>query len=152
PYTVEKNGTADGPQRTVDLGVTGQVWIEQGKDGQAVEAPEAPPQDTTKAVLNYHRADGNYDGWGIHTWTGAKEPTDWAKPLMPVKRDAYGVTFEVPLTDGATSLSYILHKGDEKDLPSDQSLDLATYGHEVWLLGGKPGYLLPQVGGGAAPD
>ncbi|RBL81734.1 hypothetical protein DDE05_42485, partial [Streptomyces cavourensis] len=84
--------------------------------------------------------------------TGAKEPTDWAKPLMPVKQDAYGVTFEVPLTDGATSLSYILHKGDEKDLPSDQSLDLATYGHEVWLIGGKSGYLLPQTGGGAAPD
>ncbi|NEE30342.1 DUF3372 domain-containing protein, partial [Streptomyces sp. SID7982] len=91
-------------------------------------------------------------GWGLHTWTGAKEPTDWAKPLMPVRKDAYGVTFEVPLIDGATSLSYILHKGDEKDLPSDQSLDLATYGHEVWMLGGKPGYLLPQTGGGAAPD
>ncbi|MFD4744348.1 pullulanase-type alpha-1,6-glucosidase [Streptomyces rubiginosohelvolus] len=152
PYTVEKNGTADGPQRTIDLGVTGQVWIEQGKDGQRTEAPETPPQDTTKAVLNYHRPDGDYDGWGLHTWTGAKEPTDWAEPLMPVKKDAYGVTFEVPLVEGATSLSYILHKGDEKDLPSDQSLDLATYGHEVWMLGGKPGYLLPQTGGGAAPD
>ncbi|HWU06946.1 MAG TPA: pullulanase-type alpha-1,6-glucosidase [Streptomyces sp.] len=152
PYTVEKNGTADGPERTVDLARTGQVWIEQGKDAQATEAPATTPQDTSKAVLHYHRADGDYDGWGLHTWTGAAAPTDWAKPLRPARTDAYGVTFEVPLTDGATSLSYILHKGDEKDLPSDQSLDIASYGHEVWMLGGKPGYLLPQTGGVPAPD
>ncbi|WP_443051525.1 pullulanase-type alpha-1,6-glucosidase [Streptomyces sp. NBC_00234] len=154
PYTVEKDGTADGPERTVDLAKTGQVWVEQGKDGQATEAPDGanPPQDTSKAVLHYHRADGNYDGWGLHTWTGAASPTDWSKPLQPVKTDAYGATYEVPLTDGATSLSYILHKGDEKDLPSDQSLDIASYGHEVWMLGGKPGYLLPQTGGAPTPD
>ncbi|MFF4247269.1 pullulanase-type alpha-1,6-glucosidase [Streptomyces sp. NPDC001822] len=152
PYTVEKDGTADGPERTVDLARTGQVWIEQGKDEQSAEAPEAPPQDTSKAVLHYHRADGDYTGWGLHTWTGAAAPTDWAKPLQPARTDAYGVTFEVPLTDGATSLSYILHKGDEKDLPSDQSLDIASYGHEVWMLGGRPGYLLPQTGGAPTPD
>ncbi|MEN8655406.1 pullulanase-type alpha-1,6-glucosidase [Streptomyces sp. 21So2-11] len=152
PYTVEKNGTADGPQRTVDLGATGEVWIEQGKDGQANKAPEGayPPQDKTKAVLHYQRADGDYEGWGLHTWAGAKDPTDWAKPLMPVKKDAYGVTYEVPLAAGASSLSYILHKGDEKDLPTDQSLDLATNGHEVWMLAGQPKYLLPQTG--AAPS
>ncbi|MYQ85741.1 MULTISPECIES: pullulanase-type alpha-1,6-glucosidase [unclassified Streptomyces] len=154
PYTVEKDGTADGPQRTVDLARTGQVWIGQGEDGQADTAPDGayPPQDTTKAVLHYYRPDGDYDGWGLHTWTGAKDPTDWARPLQPAKKDASGVTFEVPLTDGATSLSYILHKGDEKDLPSDQSLDLTTYGHEVWTLGATPGYLLPQTGGVPTPD
>ncbi|WP_093801159.1 pullulanase-type alpha-1,6-glucosidase [Streptomyces sp. Wb2n-11] len=154
PYTVEKDGTADGPQRTVDLGRTGEVWIEQGEDGQAAKAPDGayPPQDKAKAVLHYQRADGDYDGWGLHTWAGAKEPTDWSRPLMPVKEDAYGVTFEVPLASGATSLSYILHKGDEKDLPTDQSLDLATYGHEVWMLAGQPAYLLPQAAGAASLD
>ncbi|MEW1887876.1 pullulanase-type alpha-1,6-glucosidase [Streptomyces sp. NPDC085659] len=154
PYTVEKSGTTDGPERTVDLAETGEVWIAQGEDGQAGTAPDGayPEQDKTKAVLHYYRADGDYDGWGLHTWTGAKEPTDWAKPLQPVKKDASGLTFEVPLADGATSLSYILHRGDEKDLPSDQSLDLATYGHEVWMLGGRGGYLLPQAGGVPTPD
>ncbi|MFG2670267.1 pullulanase-type alpha-1,6-glucosidase [Streptomyces sp. NPDC048445] len=154
PYTVEKAGTADGPERTVDLAATGQVWIAQGEDGQSAAAPEGayPPQDTGKAVLHYYRADGDYDGWGLHTWTGAAEPTDWSKPLQPVKKDASGLTFEVPLTEGATALSYILHRGDEKDLTGDQSLDLATYGHEVWMLGGTAGYLLPQTGGAPAPD
>ncbi|MFE7275791.1 pullulanase-type alpha-1,6-glucosidase [Streptomyces sp. NPDC057623] len=151
-YTVEKDGTADGPRRTVEIARTGEVWIEQGEDGQAVTAPEGayPPQDEKKAVIHYHRADGDYDGWGLHTWSGAASPTDWSKPLLPVGEDAFGVTFEVPLADGAKSLSYIVHKGDEKDLPSDRSLDFAAHGKDVWLIGGDSGYLLPAVG--AAPD
>ncbi|WP_344566229.1 pullulanase-associated domain-containing protein, partial [Streptomyces atrovirens] len=151
-YTVEKAGVADGPQRTLETDRTGEVWIEQGGDGQRSTAPEGayPPQDQKKAVLHYHRPDGDYDGWGLHTWTGAANPTDWTKPLQPVGRDSFGVTFEVPLADGATSLSYIVHKGDEKDIPSDRSLDFATYGKDVWLTGGTADYLLPTVG--SAPD
>ncbi|MFD6420146.1 pullulanase-type alpha-1,6-glucosidase [Streptomyces sp. NPDC060194] len=147
PYTVVKGGTVDGPQRTVPLGTTGEVWIAQGKDAQATTAPDGayPPQDRTKAVLHYQRPDGDYDGWGVHTWTGAANPTDWAKPLLPTRIDAYGAVYEVPLADGATSLSYILHKGDEKDLPADQSLDLTAIGHEVWMLSGREKYLLPQA-------
>ncbi|MEU3945096.1 pullulanase-type alpha-1,6-glucosidase [Streptomyces sp. NPDC029526] len=148
---VDKDGTKDvDTDRTIDLTRTGEVWIEQGKETVTTERPEYPAQDTTKAVLHYHRADGDYDGWGLHTWTGAAEPTDWSKPLEPVKTDAYGAVFEVPLAEGATSLSYIVHKGDEKDLPSDQSLDLRANGHEVWLLSGQEKYLLPQPAGSAA--
>ncbi|MBX7465290.1 pullulanase-type alpha-1,6-glucosidase [Streptomyces sp. MAG02] len=153
-YTVAKGGSADGPGRTVDLGRTGEVWVEQGRDGQSEQAPPGayPPQDTAKAVLHYSRPDGDYAGWGLHTWTGAASPTDWSKPLAPTGRDAFGVTFEVPLAPGATSLSYILHKGDQKDLPDDQSLDLATYGHEAWLLAGLAKYLLPQGSSGTSLD
>lgn len=153
---VNKDGVKDtDADRTVDLSRTGEVWIEQGKPEVHNSAPGGayPPQDTTKAVLHYQRADGDYTGWGLHTWAGAAEPTDWSKPLEPVRTDAYGAVFEVPLAAGATSLSYILHKGDEKDLPSDQSLDLTAQGHEVWLLAGQEKYLLPQPkGGGAALD
>ncbi|AWK08209.1 pullulanase-type alpha-1,6-glucosidase [Streptomyces spongiicola] len=164
PYTVEKDGAADGPQRTIDLGATGQVWITQGQDGQSGTAPDGayPPQDPKKAVLHYHRpggtspdagsGEGDYDGWGLHVWTGAAEPTDWSKPLMPVRRDTYGVTFEVPLAEGAESLSYILHKGDEKDLPDDRSLSFGTHGREVWMLAGQPEYLLPTTGGAPSLD
>ncbi|MFI5664443.1 pullulanase-type alpha-1,6-glucosidase [Streptomyces sp. NPDC051684] len=154
PYTVEKSGTADGGERTVDLARTGEVWVEQGKDGQQTTRPDGvyPPQDVTKAIIHVHRPDGDYDGWGLHTWTGAANPTDWSKPLRPTGKDAYGLTFEVPLADGATSLSYILHKGDEKDIATDRSLDFATYGKEVWLNSGDTTYLLPSVGTGADLD
>ncbi|MFD0253855.1 pullulanase-type alpha-1,6-glucosidase [Streptomyces sp. NPDC127113] len=148
---VDKDGAKDvAADRTIDVTRTGEVWIEQGKEQVVTERPDLPAQDKTKAVLNYHRADGNYDGWGLHVWSGAANPTDWAKPLQPVRTDSYGAVFEVPLTEGATSLSYIIHKGDEKDLPTDQALDLAADGHEVWLLSGQEEYLLPQPAGSAA--
>ncbi|WP_406156647.1 pullulanase-type alpha-1,6-glucosidase [Streptomyces canus] len=148
---IDKDGDKDvSADRTIDVTRTGEVWIEQGKDAVQTQRPDYPAQDRTKAVLHYHRADGNYAGWGLHAWTGAANPTDWSKPLEPVRTDAYGAVFEVPLTDGATSLSYIIHKGDEKDLPTDQSLDLTANGHEVWLLNGQEKYLLPQPAGSAA--
>ncbi|WP_405521181.1 pullulanase-type alpha-1,6-glucosidase [Streptomyces canus] len=148
---IDKDGNKDvSADRTIDVTRTGEVWIEQGKDAVQTQRPDYPAQDRTKAVVHYHRADGNYGGWGLHVWTGAANPTDWSKPLEPVRTDAYGAVFEVPLADGATSLSYIIHKGDEKDLPTDQSLDLTANGHEVWLLNGQEKYLLPQPAGSAA--
>ncbi|MFI0545084.1 pullulanase-type alpha-1,6-glucosidase [Streptomyces sp. WSLK1-3] len=148
---VDKDGNKDvSTDRTIDVTRTGEIWIEQGKDTVRTERPEYPAQDRTKAVLHYHRADGNYDGWGLHVWTGAANPTEWSKPLEPVRTDAYGAVYEVPLNNGATSLSYIIHKGDEKDLPTDQSLDLTADGHEVWLLNGQEKHLLPQPAGSAA--
>lgn len=148
---IDKDGDKDvSADRTIDVTQTGEVWIEQGKDAVVTEKPDYPAQDETKAVLHYQRADGDYDGWGLHVWTGAADPTDWSNPLEPVKTDSYGAVFEVPLTQGATSLSYIIHKGDEKDLSTDQSLDLTANGHEVWLLNGQEKYLLPQPAGSAA--
>ncbi|MFF3563198.1 pullulanase-type alpha-1,6-glucosidase [Streptomyces sp. NPDC002574] len=150
---IDKDGTKDvAADRFIDVTKTGEIWVEQGKEAVATQAPSGtePGQDTSKAVLHYHRADGDYTGWGLHTWTGAANPTDWTAPLQPVRTDAFGAVFEVPLAAGATSLSYILHDGDTKDLPADQSLDLATYGHEVWLLNGTEKYLLPSTAGSSA--
>ncbi|MFJ8469182.1 pullulanase-type alpha-1,6-glucosidase [Streptomyces swartbergensis] len=148
---IDKDGDKDvAADRTIDVTKTGEVWIEQGKETVTTERPDYPAPDRTKAVLHYHRADGNYDGWGLHVWTGAAQPTEWSNPLKPVKTDSYGAVFEVPLSDRATSLSYIIHKGDEKDLPTDQSLDLRANGHEVWLVSGQEKYLLPQPAGSTA--
>ncbi|AKJ13585.1 sulfonate ABC transporter ATP-binding protein [Streptomyces incarnatus] len=148
---VDKNGNKDvSADRSIDVTKTGEVWVEQGKPDVLTQRPDYPAQDKAKAVIHYHRADGNYDGWGLHVWTGAAHPTDWSNPLKPVKTDAYGAVFEVPLTEGATSLSYIIHKGDDKDLPADQSLDLKANGYEVWLLNGQEKYLLPQPAGSTA--
>ncbi|MCX5196927.1 pullulanase-type alpha-1,6-glucosidase [Streptomyces sp. NBC_00249] len=148
---IDKDGNKDvAADRTLDVTKTGEIWLEQGKEPARTDRPAYPPQDQSKAVLHYQRPDGAYDGWGLHVWAGAANPTDWSKPLLPVRTDAYGAVYEVPLAAGATSLSYILHKGDEKDLPTDQSLDLKATGHEVWMLGGKERYLLPQPAGSAA--
>ncbi|MEV8531265.1 pullulanase-type alpha-1,6-glucosidase [Streptomyces sp. NPDC051211] len=148
---IDKDGNKDvAADRTIDVTRTGEIWLDQGKEAPRPERPAYPPQDTAKAVLHYQRPDGAYDGWGLHTWTGAADPTDWSKPLLPTRIDSYGAVYEVPLAAGATSLSYILHKGDEKDLPADQSLDLKATGHEAWLLAGREKHLLPQPAGSSA--
>ncbi|WP_377271861.1 pullulanase-type alpha-1,6-glucosidase [Peterkaempfera sp. SMS 1(5)a] len=150
-FVVEKDGTKDWDgDRTIDLSKGPEVWVGQGSGDVATTDPAPVAQDKTKAVIHYHRADGDYDGWGLHVWTGAATGTDWGSPLQPVRKDAFGDVFEVPLADGATSLSYIVHNGDTKDLPSDQSLDLNGTGHEVWINGGQDGYILPQTGGKGA--
>lgn len=148
---IDKDGNKDvATDRTLDVTKSGEVWLEQGKEAATTDRPAQPPQDPSKAVLHYQRADGAYEGWGLHVWTGAATPTDWSKPLMPARTDSFGAVYEVPLAAGATSLGYILHKGDEKDLPTDQSLDLKATGHEVWMLGGRAPYLLPQPAGSSA--
>ncbi|MFI8385659.1 pullulanase-type alpha-1,6-glucosidase [Streptomyces sp. NPDC085540] len=148
---IDKDGNKDvAADRTIDVTKTGEIWLEQGKEPARTDRPAHPPQDQAKAVLHYQRPDRAYDGWGLHVWTGAANPTDWSKPLLPTRTDSYGAVYEVPLAPGATSLSYILHKGDEKDLPTDRSLDLKATGHEVWMLGGQEQYLLPQPAGSAA--
>ena len=70
------------------------------------------------AVIHYRRPAGDYDGWGLHMWTGFAGSVTWDKPFASSGTDAFGVYFKVPLTAGATELAYILHKGDTKDLPA----------------------------------
>ncbi|MFV2087248.1 pullulanase-type alpha-1,6-glucosidase [Micromonospora sp. LOL_021] len=155
---VDADGTKDvDVDRTVDVSATGEVWVKQGDPAlyptrRDATGEDDPPVDDGVAVLHYRRADGDYTGWGLHVWDGAAAPTDWADPLPPADRDDYGVTFRVPLADGATGLSYIVHRGDDKDLPTDQRLDFATAGREVWLLAGDPQRLLPAAPGGARRD
>ncbi|MEU4558285.1 pullulanase-type alpha-1,6-glucosidase [Actinoplanes sp. NPDC023936] len=136
--------------RTIDVGSNPEIWLKSGDPTiyptrQAATGEPDPAQDQSKAIIHWRAADGNYDGWGLHVWEGAASPTDWASPLAPARIDSYGAVFEVPLAAGASSLSYIIHNGDAKDLPTDQSLDLAKAGHEVWLLAGQETRLLPLV-------
>ncbi|MFU8853820.1 pullulanase-type alpha-1,6-glucosidase [Micromonospora sp. SL1-18] len=155
---VDKNGTKDVPNdRAIDVTQTGEVWVKQGDPTlyptrQAATGEPDPPVDENTAVLHWRKADGNYDGWGLHLWDGAANPTDWGNPLRPEKVDAFGAVFRVPLAAGATGLSYIVHRGDEKDHPDDQRLDFATAGREVWLLAGVKGRLLPSTSSGVARD
>ncbi|MER7457465.1 pullulanase-type alpha-1,6-glucosidase [Micromonospora sp. NPDC126480] len=155
---VDRNGTKDVDQdRTVDVTRTGEVWLKSGDptihpSRQAATGEPDPPVEEGTAILHYRRADGNYDGWGLHLWDGAASPTDWANPMPPTSVDSFGAVFKVPLAAGATGLSYIIHKGDEKDLPEDQRLDFAGGGREVWLLAGTRGRLLPAATTGTAKD
>ncbi|MGW5668799.1 pullulanase-type alpha-1,6-glucosidase [Micromonospora sp. NPDC003776] len=155
---VDKGGTKDvANDRTIDVTQTGEVWVKQGDPTlyptrQAATGEPDPPVDQSTAVIHWRKADGDYAGWGLHLWDGAANPTDWGDPLKPEKIDSYGAVFRVPLAAGATGLSYIVHNGDTKDQPDDQRLDLTTVGHEIWLLAGVKGRLLPATTSGVAKD
>ncbi|WBB50109.1 pullulanase-type alpha-1,6-glucosidase [Verrucosispora sp. WMMA2044] len=155
---VDADGNKDvDNDRTVDVTRTGEVWVKQGDPAtyqtrEEAAGEPAPPVEEGVAVIHYHRPDGDYDGWGLHLWDGAATPTDWAKPMPPTRIDSFGAEFRVPLAEGATGLSYIVHRGDEKDLPQDQRLDFADAGREVWLLAATPGRLLPVTATGSSRD
>jgi hypothetical protein len=53
---------------------------------------------------------------------------------MRVGQTPFGITFEIPLASGAEKLSYIIHRGDQKDPGPDQDLVFATNGYEVWQI------------------
>jgi pullulanase-type alpha-1,6-glucosidase len=141
----------DSPDRSFVPNDMSDIWLMSGD----VEVYESRGAALNVAVIHYHRPAGDYgdyssnnynDYWGLHVWNGAAQGTEWTAPLKPVYTDTFGVTFEVPLAEGATTLNYILHRGDEKDLPDDQALEISRWGHEVWVLQGTPGYLLPLPG------
>ncbi len=153
-FTVEKDGVPDGPRRTPRFSAAPEAWTEQGSSAVTATRPPGayPPQDPAKAIIHYHRPDGDYDGWGLHAWTGAAHPPEWNDPVRPARRDSFGLVFEVPLTGHADSLSYLLHQKEEKDVSVDEALDFSLYGHEVWRVAGDPAYLTPALGGAFGLD
>jgi glycosidase len=131
----------EGPVREMPLRAAGAFWLKEGT-GTAFRGEAAM---NNVAVIHYRRPAGDYgdpessdyrDYWGLHVWSGAANPTEWNAPLAPVRKDAFGVVFEVPLQAGAASLSYLLHRGDAKDPGPDQSLSPEAAGYEVWQLQG----------------
>jgi hypothetical protein len=130
------------------------IWV---KSGDETIYPHRGAVENI-AILHYHRDDEDYgnpasgnfnDFWGLHTWTGALNPTPvWTDPDRPIVFNLFGAVFEIELVDGAGELAYILHRGDEKDPGPDQFLDIEAYGHEVWQLDGtdpeRP-YILPVL-------
>ncbi|HCT80109.1 MAG TPA: DUF3372 domain-containing protein, partial [Micromonosporaceae bacterium] len=142
---IDADGNKDVPtDRFIDPSQTYEIWLKQG-EGALEPAPPVSQPPAGTAVLHYRRADNNYAGWGLHLWDGAATPTEWTNPMQPTGVDSYGAYWNVPLAAGAAGLSYIVHKGDEKDLPNDQRLDFGVFGREAWLLSGRAPYLRPEV-------
>lgn len=115
--------------------------VEDADEAELLQEEERMQAVTETAVLHYHRHNGDYDGWGVHAWTGYEGEVIWEEPLAPSGSDDFGIYFEVPVAAGAEGLSYIIHRGDEKDLWDDQYLNFVEHGREVWILQNTPGFV-----------
>jgi hypothetical protein len=122
----------------------------------AASAEEAKAADGDKVVLHYHRADGNYEGWGLHTWESfqkkeeasdefaKKEMSDrpltgvqWFKPLPQTGKDDWGVYWAIPASEyGNGRVNYIIHKGDKKDQCNRDMYWMTKDSKEAWVVSG----------------
>lgn len=83
-------------------------------------------------AVYYQRADGDYDGWGLHLWNGEgcgdyAAPTtespnfnNWAEPyLADGVDDTYGAYYVLTIDPAsADCFNFIMHKGDERGFGS----------------------------------
>ena len=158
-FIVIKNGAKDPDgDRFITPASSPAVWLKSGDARTYRSLSEAEGV----VRLRYHRPAGDYSSgaapsqqWGLHLWEGtlpSERPTDFINdPFLPnLPQDSFGIGFRVPLDVNPTSWAYILHKGDTKDKPNDQFLNLAATGNEVWIIQEMPGaypYLLPMQPG-----
>jgi pullulanase len=135
--------------RWVDISEMSEIWVTANDRRVAVEAP-GPAGDGPGdgfAVIHYRRPDGDYSGWGLHCWEGVpvKSKTPWGTPMRPSRFDQWGAVFEVAVRPDAVGLRFVVHRGDQKDLPDDQRLDL-TVARELWVTAGVAAPVRPDLG------
>jgi glycosidase len=138
--TILKSGRA-GKSYSINPQKTPRVWVGDSFSGVRTSAAWA----ANKAVIHYHRANADYSGWGIHSWSngssgGTSLSVNWNSPIAPVSEagDAWGMVYEIPLVANSASVPFIIHNGNLKD-PSnlDQLLNLAATKGEVWIEAGR---------------
>jgi len=107
-------------------------------------------------ALHYHRADGSYDGWGLHTWESFQnkaeagdefakkqmsdrplEGVSWNKAMPPTGKDAFGIYWFLKEKDFENGrVNYIIHKGDKKDQCNKDMFWLIKDSKEAWVISG----------------
>ncbi len=105
------NPTTDGPE----------IWLKQD-DGEFYTSQAAAQGFVT---IHYQRADGQYDGWGLHLWGDAIDPaagTEWATPQPVDGIDDFGAYWTVDILNADLPVNFIIHNGDNKDPGPDQSV------------------------------
>ncbi|HWS37564.1 MAG TPA: pullulanase-associated domain-containing protein, partial [Actinoplanes sp.] len=151
---IDRHGAKDvDADRWVSVPETGEIWVTAGESEIRTEPPVLPGPGHDDVLIHYRRPDGDYAGWGLHCWEGVPvtEKPRWGAPRMPARFDAFGAVFRVRVRPDAVGLRYVLHRGEQKDLPDDQRLDL-TVTREVWLTAGETAPVRPALGDTLGPE
>ena len=143
-FIVHRGDVKDGTNldRQFDPSITPEIWLQQDDGNEYASQADAQ----SFVTVHYHRDDGDYgdptspdynDFWGLHLWGDAIDPselTNWTDPKRPDGVDGYGAYFDILLQDASQPVSFILHRGDQKDPTSSPDrgfgpLETAT----IWL-------------------
>jgi hypothetical protein len=94
-----------------------------------------------KVAIHYNRCDGNYEGWGLHTWKNPGIPlpgVEWANPLQPTAKDDFGVLWQTDFAEYGKSgaVNYIIHKGDTKEQGGKDMKFEGKEHKEIWVNSG----------------
>ncbi|HSV86659.1 MAG TPA: pullulanase-type alpha-1,6-glucosidase [Levilinea sp.] len=135
-FSVHKGDVKDGTDadRFFNPSLTPQIWLKAGD--QNTYTSQAAAQGYVS--IHYQRPDGVYDGWGLHLWGNAIEPstgTTWDSPRPYDGIDDFGAYWQVPVTDVSQPFNFIIHKGDEKDPGPDQSF-IPQQQASAWIISG----------------
>ena len=145
-FIVHRGDTKDGTQadRKFNPGTDGpEIWLKQD-DGEFYTSQAAAQGFVT---IHYQRADGQYDGWGLHLWGEAIDPseaTEWTTPKAADGVDDFGAYWTVDIINADLPVNFIIHKGDEKDPGPDQSFVGADQAHAYVVSGNETIY--PTLG------
>lgn len=107
----------------------------------AVQAQSSANPGEGKVAINYARCDGNYEGWGLHTWKNPGIPLpgiEWGNPMKPTGKSDFGVFWITDLVEYGKSanVNYIIHLGDTKENGGrDMKFDGKTV-KEIWVIDG----------------
>ena len=134
-FIIHNGGDKDTPaDRSFNPSQIPENWLVQGDAANHGSRADA----LKKTVIHYHRADGDYTGWGLHLWGDGLDPSEvtaWDVPKLPTGTDDYGAYFEIKLADATKPVNFIMHKGDAKDPDADRSYTPAA-AYAIWLQSG----------------
>ncbi|TCD46706.1 pullulanase [Streptococcus sp. X16XC17] len=102
------------------------------------DASFEPLQDENKLRINYDRADGKYDNWGVWMWGDTKTPSvegTWPQGAEDfIKTGKYGRYIDVDLSKGLDShLQFLLINQADKTQTKNLSFDLRGKYSQIFL-------------------
>ncbi len=93
--------------------------------------------------IHFRRVQDDVAQWGVYSWDGPANPSSaWISDrFMFTGLDAFGGYVDIPLASGKTALWFLVTDGSgTKNCGADQGaplpVDVASKGHEIWLLEG----------------
>jgi len=121
-FIVHRGNAKDGTDadRFFNPSLTPEIWLKN--DDANTYTSQADAQGFV--TIHYHRADGDYTGWGLHLWGDAIDPseaTTWDNPKLPTGFDDYGAYWNVLVVDVSQPVNFIIHRGEDKDPGPDES-------------------------------